>query len=69
MRDRFVVQRPDGTFVGKNLGRDWQRQIPTYASVDLDHARLYFQKSGATQAANATDGRVLRAKIVLEELT
>lgn len=66
MRDRFVVRR-EGGFVGANTGHDWQTRKPSYATVDLDHARLYFQKSGATQAANAVGGTVLRAKLVLVE--
>jgi hypothetical protein len=64
MRDRFVVRR-EGGYVGKNTGHSWQTDKPTYATVDLDHARLYFQKSGATLAAKAVDGTVIRAKLVL----
>ena len=67
MRDRYVVRRAGG-FVGKNTGTDWSTHKPTYATVDLDHARLYFQKGGATIAAKAVGGTVLRAKIVLEEV-
>jgi hypothetical protein len=68
MRDRFVVQMPCGAFAGFPLGTDWRTRKPTYALTSLDHARLYVQKAGATRCANQIGGKVLRAKIVLEEM-
>jgi hypothetical protein len=68
MRDRFAVKLPNGLFAGPSVGHDWRTNAPSYNHVDLDHARLYFQKAGATRCANHTGGTVMRAKIVLEEV-
>lgn len=68
MRDRFVVRLPSGKFAGPSKGTNWRTRKTEYAEVDLDHARLYFQKAGASQCANQTGGVVIRAKIVLEDV-
>lgn len=68
MRDRFVVQLPQGSFAGPSKGYNYNKRRSDYLPVDLDHARLYFQKAGATRCANLTGGKVLRAKIVLEDV-
>ena len=67
MRDRYVVQLPCGNFAGPSKGYNWTKLRTDYLPVDLDHARLYFQKAGATRCANLTGGKVMRAKIVLED--